>query len=538
MKKEIAKIKERIIELGAGNYDLVYEVGHAVWSYAELARNEYRSAYFLTRKLESLGYTVERGVGGFPTGFIASFKNGDGPVIGLICEYDALPGLSPTHPGEPGHGCGHCLYAAGAVGSAALLKKIMEENDIRGTIKVFGTPAEENLGAKQFYVRQGLLEGVDAIFSTHPHIFNGVFFSAHNAIISKYYRFYGSPSHAGSMPEKGRSALDALELMNIGIQFLREHVTSDVRIHYLITNSGEAPNIVPAFAEGVYLMRAQQADALADVARRVDLVAQGAAMMTEVRVESEFQQQYANVILNRAFTEIAYKNVQLVGPAAYDEEDQRTAREMGFANGIDPALSPLPPVQGFHGGASDEGDISWFVPMTRICMRISPAETPNHSVIRARQADLPAAYKAVTQTCKAVACTAVDLLLDLELLKAVKEDYQKSVAGREYPSDGMIYPKISTFPDAPGFALTDARTLSVCLEKTVLLQDRRDVTVLVYKDDAMIGSVRAETPESTVQIPLEVELKPGDVLTLRYRCSGDAESTLLGYFQHALASLA
>lgn len=531
MANDIISIKERIKELGSKNYDLVYEVGHTVWSYAELARNEYKSAFFLTRKLESLGFTVEYGIAGFPTGFIASYSNGEGPTIGLLCEYDCLPGLSSTTPGAPGHGCGHCLYAAGAVGSAYLLKSIMEEADVKGTIKVFGTPAEENLGAKQFYVRQGIFNGVDAVFSTHPHIYNGVFYAAHNAIIAKQYRFYGSPSHAGSMPEKGRSALDALELFNIGIQFLREHVTPDVRMHYLITNSGQAPNIVPAYAEGTYLMRAQQADALADVARRVELIAQGAAMMTETRVESEFLHQYANVILNRAFTEIAYKNVLFTGPAEYDEEDQRTAREMGF-KGIDPELTPLPLVQGFHGGASDEGDVSWHVPMTRICMRTNPAETPNHSVIRAKQADLPAAYKAITQTCKAVACTAIDLLLCPDFLQKVKDDFVKAINGREYPSDGMLYPKISTFPDAPGFSLTAKDELTVCLKDTVLLQDKNNVELKVFADSQCIGSCIVKDADVPTKIALKAAVKSGDVLTIYYSQNG--KNVLLGYFQHAI----
>lgn len=528
------EIKREIIRIGDESAGFVREIGSAIWEFAETARTEYRSARFLCNRLEGIGFSVERGVAGFPTGFLAEFHNGEGPAIGLICEYDALPGLSSVEPGAPGHGCGHNLYAAGALGTALILKTVMEKENTPGSVLVFGTPSEEKGGAKQFYARQGLFSRADVLFSLHSHALSGVFFRSHNAIISKKYRFYGTPAHAGSMPERGRSALDALELMNIGVQFLREHVTPDVRIHYIITGGGRAANVVPDFAESEFVLRAQDLTYLKDVERRVDLIADGAATMTETKTENEFLMQYANSILNRTLCEIAYQNLLLVGPANFDEEDQARAKELGFAGGIAQDITPIPPLPGFHGGSTDEADASWFAPMARVCLRTMPGETPNHTVVRCQQANLPAAYKGMTKTCEAVACTAFDLLTDPEKLAAVRKTWLETKGDRIYPTDGQNWPAPASFPDAAGVHKTAPDALSVCLDETILLSGETDVTVHIDRGDERIGSILCERPDKTYEARLSSPIEEGEALTLRYQKKGQEKETLLGYLTHAL----
>jgi aminobenzoyl-glutamate utilization protein B len=528
---DIADIKRGALAAADQNYEFIREIGSTVWGFAELARNEYRSARFLAGRLEQMGFSVRRGVAGFPTGFIGELDRGPGPIVGFLCEYDALPGLSSTDPGQPGHGCGHNLYAAAALGSALLLKTIMQRHDIPGRIRVYGTPSEESLGAKQYYMRQGLFDGVDVVFSTHQFQGCGVFYKMHNAIRAAAYCFHGRASHAGSMPELGRSALDALELMNVGLQFLREHITSDVRIHYAITDGGYPANVVPDYAAGEYVMRARHADTLLDIAHRVDLVARGAATMTETTVSTRFQYQYANTILNRALCKTAYENVLLAGPTAFDEQDQKTARSLGYAHGIENVITPLPDEPEPYGASTEEGDVSWVAPLVRICLNTAPVETPNHSASMTQQSNLPAAYKAVTQSTKAVVCTALDVLLDESRRSAIQEDHRRALEGKTYPSDGLVRPEPNSFPNAPGIGQIDGRTLSVNPDATILLEGLSDVSLSVYRDERLIGEARAANPQDDTPVVLSEPVTPGDWLRLFYRKSGDAQPTLLGYYQ-------
>lgn len=527
----IAEIKRRVLSAADENLAFIREIGSTVWGYAELARNEYRSARFLADRLERIEFSVRRGVAGFPTGFIAEFDNGPGATVGFLCEFDALPGLSSENPGQPGHGCGHNLYAAGALGSALLLKTVMQQYHIPGRIRVYGTPSEESLGAKQYYMRQGLFDNVDVVFSIHQYQGCGVFYKEHNAIRDVCYRFNGRASHAGSMPELGRSALDALELTNIGLQFLREHVTSDVRIHYSITDGGGAPNVVPDHAAGEYVLRAQSIKTLMDVARRTDLIAQGAAMMTETTVSTAFRYQYANTVLNRALSKIAQENVLLAGPAVFDEQDQAAARALGFANGIKNVIDPLPEAQEPYGASTEEGDVSWAAPLVRICLNTAAVETPNHSVLMAKQSNLPAAYKAVTQTTKPVVCTALDILLDAEKRAAVRADYVRALEGKTYYSDGLTEPDPIAFPNAAGVGQPDASTLSVNPDATVLLEGYSGVTVSVFREGRLIGEAKTEASSADCLIALSEPTARNDMLRLFYRLSDTDVPTLLGYYQ-------
>ena len=266
-----------------------------IWKFAELGYQEHQSSALLAQRLRDAGFAVETGIANEPTAFLASFKNGDGPVIAVLAEYDALPGLSQTlNPvqesagGHAGHGCGHNLFGAASVYSAIAVKAWMEANNIKGELRVYGTPAEEGGSGKVYMVRDGLFDDVDVSLHWHPGNVNSARQGDTMANVSGKFRFYGTSSHAAAAPDKGRSALDGIEAMNAMVNLMREHIPDGTRIHYAITDGGKAPNVVPAFAESYYYVRDGDPRTVLDVMERVKKAADGAALGTGTRVE--FQQ--------------------------------------------------------------------------------------------------------------------------------------------------------------------------------------------------------------------------------------------------------
>lgn len=527
--KDIKSIKENAIRVSDENYNNFIDIGSTIWRFAEKYREEYKSAHYLIKKLEAVGYMVKRSVGGFPTSFIGEFSNGAGSTIGLLCEYDALPGLSSEVSGEYGHGCGHNLFATSAIGTAIVLKKVMENEQIKGTIKVFGTPSEENYGSKQFFAKQGLFDGVDVFFGFHPGPGNGVAFKKYNAITSKKYKFYGRPSHAGLNPESGRSALDAVEIMNVAVNFLREHVTSDVRIHYIISNGGKASNIVPAFAESDYSIRAEEMENLEGVVNRIDKIAYAAAMATECEVEIEHNSTYASTILNRSFSELANKNAYFVGTPNFTQEDQERAKELGFLDGLPTEIEPLPMEKQFSRASTDESDVSWIAPWTRIAMATVANGTVTHTVEMTKQVNYPAAYKGITQTIKVTSCTALDILMSKEILEEIKKEHIENMKGKKYCRDKNTYPEAKYFPNMPGVKILSEKKLSINLKETILLQDFSDLQINVYKGNNKIGSCIVIDNACNYEIMLTERLYNNDILILKYQMKYSNEETLLGY---------
>lgn len=522
--------KELAVKLSDKYSGLIQEVGQTVWDFAEVGKFEYKSSNFLVDKLEELGFEVERGVGGFPTGFIGQYTYGTGgPVIGLLCEYDALPGLSSEVSGESGHGCGHNLYAAGAIGSAAVLKELMETKKIPGTIKVFGTPSEEIYASKMFYAKQGLLDGVDVFIGYHASSNNGVPFTENSALSYKRYAFHGVASHAGSSPEKGISALDAQELMNIAVNFLREHVPQDVRLHYIISKGGDAANIVPAYAESYYYIRALSIETVAQVEKRVDDIAKAAAMATGCTAEIEFIDSCANKILNRAGAELAYKNTVLVGPPTFDQKDQTAAKALGYEKGLSTVIEPLPDVPHKSGGSSDEGDVSWHAPLINFSMANYASGTPGHSLDLTKQVNMPAAYKATTQTVKAVACTAVDILTKPEELKKIQDEFAETMKDKEYPLGISKTPNPKEFKNAPGVVTTGSNKLTFTPNDTILLKEEAGTVVNVYLGDEKIGTTTLKDATSKYSITTTKDFKDGDILVIKYQPKDAGNETLLGY---------
>ncbi|MDP3387769.1 MAG: amidohydrolase [Eubacteriales bacterium] len=532
--KSNARIAEVIDQLASERLDLLKEVGIKIWKYAELSRQEYRSAKYLSDKLESMDFQVKRGVGGYPTSFVAQWKNGveSGPVIGLLCEYDALPSLSTEKKGDPGHGCGHNLFAAGAITTAGIIKAYLEETGINATIKVFGTPSEESYGSKPFMVKQGIFDGVDFFMGFHPLEFNGVLYATHNAIIGKKYRFFGKTSHAGAEPELGISALDAVEIMNVAANYLREHITQDARIHYIITHGGEAANIVPDFAESHYIARAQDLNNLKQISNKIDNAAKGAALATGCTYEIEYIESFANTVLNRPYAEIAQSYIQHFGPPNYSQEDQDSVSEFGKREGILMNIEELPDKQGFYGASTDEGDVSWVAPWIRICMAIYADGTPGHSVEVTRQSNMPTAHKGMLHNIKVCSSVIAHLLENQKDLEQVKEYHKNAMAKRTYDRTFNPYPKPSFFPNAPGFAVDDSGNLTLKPEIHPFLEGLESFSIFLYREDKLIGQGhKKDVTQSKLNFEIAEDLLPEEVLTIKYNLSDRDSQTLLGYFK-------
>jgi aminobenzoyl-glutamate utilization protein B len=520
----MADIKQSILALADGYGELVADVATTIWEYAEIGRHELRSARYLADILEAQGFSVQRGVGGYPTGFIAEYATGPGPTFGLLCEYDALPGLSTTVPGGAGHGCGHNLFAAGAIGTALVLRDFAAAEGLGLKIKVFGTPSEEGYSSKPFYARQGLFAGVDCFMGFHPLEFNGVLYARHNAILSCNYRFHGIASHAGAEPELGASALDAVELMNVAANYLREHVTQDVRIHYIITDGGKAANVVPDFASSHYMVRAQEFENLARVHERLNTIARAAAMATGCTAEIEPVEGFANTVLNRPLAELAQANLQWLGPPPFDAADDQRVRQLGLTGALSRTIRPLPEQPGAYTASTDEGDVSWLGPWIRICMATLAEGTPGHSPAVTHQARLPAAFKGMVQTVKVCACTLADLLLLPESLARVQDYHRDAVAGRQMPVFGNVWPDPLRFPEAPGVRPCGDSSIEVVPQETILLagtSGQAGTVIRVYAVEGLIGQANLAGAGLPLTIPLQRRLVPGDILALAYQRAGD-----------------
>lgn len=281
------KTKQEVIDWLEDNRSQYTDMADAIWERPEIAYREFYASEVQASYLEAEGFRVERDVAGINTAFVAECGSGT-PILGFAGEYDALPGLSqrrqPTQEalveGGPGHGCGHNLLGVAHVASVAVLKRWMAANGVAGTVRYYGCPAEEVGGAKTYMARAGLFDDLDAAFNFHPMYANIAMKASTVGVKTVKFQFHGQAAHAGASPHLGRSALDGVELLNVGLNYLREHVTPDVRMHYTITNGGSVPNIVPAEAEGLYMLRAHEADTLREVFDRVRKIAEGAALMT------------------------------------------------------------------------------------------------------------------------------------------------------------------------------------------------------------------------------------------------------------------
>ena len=449
-----------------------------IWDFAELKFEERQSAGVLANALEENGFVVRRGVAGMDTAFIGEFGHGK-PVIAFLGEFDALAGMSqmagvaeakPLEPDATGHGCGHNLLGVGSLMAAIALARHLKANNLPGTVRYYGCPGEEGGSGKTFMVRVGLFDDVDAALTWHPAPFNGVRSTNNLAVLEYFYRFKGVASHASNAAHLGRSALDAVELMNVGVNFLREHMPQDCRVHYAITDAGgKAANVVQAKAEVLYLIRAPEMRQALDLAARVDKVARGAAMMTETEVEIVFDTASTNLLPNITLETAMHENMVALGPIAFDEADQAFAKVIQdtfteeaikssirlyqikgdvFSNGKIDGSTPLHlglrDFEGqshFRAGSTDVGDVSWVTPTAQCWTPAWAIGTNPHTWQVVAQGKSPAAHKAMAHAAKTLASTGLSLMTSPELLESVKKEWLEKTEGSDYvcpiPADVM-----------------------------------------------------------------------------------------------------
>jgi len=441
--KEVAQL----VDENAANFK---RVSQQIWNYAELGYHEQKSSALLQAQLKDAGFSVESGVADEPTAFIASYGHGK-PVIGILGEFDALPGLSqkPLPHREPivanaaGHGCGHNLLGSGAALAAVAVKEYMETNHVSGTLRYYGTPAEEGGSGKVYMVRAGLFKDVDVVLHWHPGDHNSVINGGMLAIVSAKVTFHGIAAHAAMAPERGRSALDAVMLMGNGIEFMREHVPSNSRIHYIITKGGAAPNIVPDLAQMDLAARNPSSSVLADIWDRLLKISQGAALMTGTTVEVTDVRGDANIIGNDALAPVAQRNLEEVGGFALSDSERAFALDMQKTLGIDtlPSLDathsvePLRPVDlNAAAPSTDVGDVSWTVPTIGFNTATFVPGVAPHTWQASASAGMSIGQDGMVVASKALALTAVDLFSNAALVQAARADFDRQLTGKTYHS--------------------------------------------------------------------------------------------------------
>jgi aminobenzoyl-glutamate utilization protein B len=418
-----------------------------VWQFAELPMEEYKSSRLLADALEKDGFTLTRGVAGMPTSFVATYGSGE-PVLGFLAEYDALPGLSqktvphqePLLEGAPGHGCGHNLLGVGAVSAAMAVRHAIEQYGLKGTIKLFGTPNEENDIGKVFMARAGVFDGLSAAVDWHPGAATAVSLGGSHAIHNFRVTFRGKTAHAGADPWDGKSALDGVEVMNVMVNFLREHVRPTVRIQYVVTDGGKVPNVVPDFAVAWYNCRDVTLEGSEAVFQRITKIAQAAAMATETEVEVKLLTAIHELVVLEKSSAIVQRNLELVGPPRFTPEEQEFARQVQRAVGAEPrglpeAIAPLRmPRGGFGGGGTDVAEVSWNAPVLRLSATTQPPGAPGHSWAVVCTGSSSIGHKGMLVAAKALGATGLDLMTDPALLQQVRAEWTQVTGGKPYRS--------------------------------------------------------------------------------------------------------
>jgi aminobenzoyl-glutamate utilization protein B len=407
-----------------------------IWEWAEVGYHEDKSSALLQQQLRAAGFKVEAGVDGIPTGFIANYGSG-GPVIALLAEYDALPGLSQTDGtteqslgGAAGHACGHNLLGTASVEAAIALAKWLKASGTPGTVRLYGTPAEEGGAAKVYYVRDGFFKDVDAVLTWHPGGSNGASQGRLLAVIAAKFRFTGVASHAAVAPERGRSALDGVEIQNVAVNYLREHVPSEARIHYTITDGGDQPNIVPAHAESFYYVRHHDAEVARDIFERVKKAGEGAALATGTKLEVEIIGGSYGTLPNDTLGRVVDASLRKVGGYTYTPEQARYAE--AITKTLPPGERAGPSEIGEYtfgrkgSASSDVGDISWVVPTSSLGAATWVPGTAPHSWQAASASGTSIGVEGALVAARTLAVSGAQLFLQPDKLREAKAELERA----------------------------------------------------------------------------------------------------------------
>ena len=440
-----AETKSAAVKTIDANAAEMTRLSDEVWRYAETALKETRSAAALAGWAEKKGFRVTRGVAGLPTAFVAEFGSGK-PVIGILGEYDALPGISqkaqPTkealEPGAPGHGCGHNLFGVGSLGAALAVKQLIAEGKLKGTIKFFGTPAEEAVGGKIYMLREGAFRDVDVMLAWHPADETQSDTKSTQALVDFTVEFRGRAAHAAFDPWNGRSAADGLEIFTYAVNMMREHIKPSSRMHYVVQQAGNVPNVVPEYAKVWMWVRDHEREEVDRLLARVREIAQGAALAAGVESTVHVQGGDWNMLVNMAGQRIAWDNMNWLGPIDFNAQEQEFAKSIQRETavpqrGLVPELKPFegkpgPP----EGGSTDVADVSWNVPMIHMSVTTAPIGAPWHGWPVVACGGMSIGHKGMLWASKALAATMIDLYRDPKSIAAIRDEFAKSTAGVTY----------------------------------------------------------------------------------------------------------
>lgn len=439
-----------------------------IWDHPEIGLQEKFASQLLAKELEEAGFEVERGVGQMETAFVASWGE-DNPIVGILGEYDALPGLSQELSAEqkalvkggPGHGCGHNLFGTAGLGAAIAIKEALQQNGLPGTIRFYGCPAEETLVGKVFMARAGIFDDLDAAIAWHPASANKVWNGSSLAMNSFKVNFYGQASHAGVAPELGRSALDGAMLMDVGVNYLREHVIQEARIHSVITSGGQAPNVVPPYAQIWYFVRAPKRDQVDEIYQRMLDIAKGAALMSGTTYDIDFVTGCYDFLPNQTMSWLMLEKMQELGGIDFTEQEKAFARELqttfpanAIKNDIAQALKTAAPTVtkesvgdalcetviphdgqiSIGSGSTEVGDVSYITPTAQLVTTCHPWGTPPHSWQLVAASGSTIGFKGMLFAAKSMALTALDLLTKPEVLTAAQAEFAQSTGDQKYVS--------------------------------------------------------------------------------------------------------
>lgn len=435
--KKFSKNQKELLASIKNHQEELIKISDAIWEHAETAFEENASSKLLADYAEKNGFTVERGVADIPTAFVATYGSGK-PVISVLGEFDALPGLSqkteptknPLQQGDPGHGCGHNLFGTGSLGAAIAIKELIASGKIKGTVKFFGTPAEEKFFGKIWMVKAGLWDDVDVNISWHPAAVTESDVQSSLALVDFKVEFFGQAAHAAGDPWNGRSASDALELYTAGINYYREHVKPTVRMHYHIQDGGQVVNVVPDYARLWVRVRDSKREGMMPVYKRVMEMAEGAAILANVDYKVSLISGIYEILVNREGGKLMQKNLELLGPIRYTDEEIAFGKKIQEATqkpqiGMDSKILPLKATaENPGGGSTDVGDVSWNVANINLRVTTAPKDTPWHSWAVVACGGMSIGHKGMLHASKAMSLTMLDLFEDDKLVEKVKAEYK------------------------------------------------------------------------------------------------------------------
>lgn len=429
------------------NESTLRKIKQRIWELAELGLQEHESSRMLQELLAEHGFKIESGVADMPTAFVATYGSGK-PIIAILAEYDALPGISQKavprkearEDAVNGHACGHNLFGTASTAAAIATRYAMEKHGLKGTIRLYGCPAEEVCIGKVYMVKAGLFDDCDVALHWHPGDKTLVWSGSSKAIVSVKFNFHGLSAHAAVSPHEGKSALDAVELMNIGVNFMREHLTEDARIHYVITDGGQAPNVVPPVAQVWYFVRADKhSDAKRNFQRVLD-IARGAALMTDTTVDWHIDSDCPELLSNLPLSELLQKNLELVGPPKFTEAEKSFAAKTQeplkgpFDYALSETIEPLSEEPESSKGSTDVANVSWKVPTSGIRTACYTYGAPGHSWQITACSGMSIGQKSMLVAARALAYSTVELLTTPEWIEKAKAGFEKQKAGQDFVS--------------------------------------------------------------------------------------------------------